>query len=137
MPDGHIHSLDFRLPENLHQGRELDVAANQQSTSEKCAVTPARKNPIAIYRSIFGIFKSAAQKLVNGRRERRLEFSVNDPEAHNGGASGVEIDFQFWGLSRLGRGLLRHGGAREEAREAKPCQLLARRTVSQKATFPT
>ena len=48
MPDDHIQALDFRLFENLHQGRELDLAANQQSTSEKCAVTAAGKNPIAI-----------------------------------------------------------------------------------------
>ena len=120
MPDRDIQALNLRAVENLQQRAELDVAANQQSPPEECAVTAAGKNPVAIDFPVFGTLKGASQELVHGRRERGLQDRVGNPETHCGAAAGVETDLQFRGLSRLGWGLLRHGGAREETREAEP-----------------
>jgi hypothetical protein len=121
MPDDDIQALDLCIFEDLHQGCELDLAANQQSASAKCGFAPAGKNPIAIDRTIFRTFKNAAHELVDGGSERRWQARVGDAYAHHGSALGVDSDFQFGGLSGLGRGLLRHGSACQETREAEPC----------------
>jgi hypothetical protein len=60
MPDDDIQPLDIRLFERLHQGRELDLAADLQPAPAKCDVATAGKNPITIDLAVFRVFKSAA-----------------------------------------------------------------------------
>ncbi len=95
MADNDLDAFHPGVLKNFHQGRKIELAADQQSTLAEGTRAAPRKDPVALNLAVFRVVERAACQVLDGGCERHRRVRLENLATYLGAAMRIDIYFQF------------------------------------------